>query len=163
MSVLVAYATRYGSTQEVAEAVAKVLRDGGRAVDVMPIRKVRALESYQMVVLGAPLYMFHWHRDAKGFLARHMKALKELPVAVFALGPFYQNEEKEWQEARRQLDSELAQFPWFAPCAREVFGGRFDPTKLRFPLRSFLKKMPATDFRDWNAIRAWAGNLARKA
>lgn len=162
MSVLVAYATRYGSTQEVAEAVAAALRDGGLAVDVMPIRKVRGLDNCRMVVLGAPLYMFHWHRDAKRFLAQHRKIIEKLPVAVFALGPFFQNDEKECREARRQLDSELAQFPWFAPCACEVFGGRFDPTKIRFPLRSFLKKIPATDFRDWDAIRAWAGGLAGK-
>jgi menaquinone-dependent protoporphyrinogen oxidase len=63
---------------------------------------------------------------------------------------------------RREIDAELAQFPWFAPCACEVFGGRFDPTKIRFPLRPFLKKIPATDFRDWDAIRAWAGGLAGK-
>jgi menaquinone-dependent protoporphyrinogen oxidase len=162
MSVLVAYATRYGSTQEVAEAVAATLRDGGLAADMMPMRQVRALDGYRMVVLGAPLFMFHWHRDAKGFLARHRKAIEELPVAVFALGPFFQNDEKECREARRQLDSELAQFPWFAPCACTVFGGRFDPVKIRFPLRSFLKKIPASDFRDWDAIRTWAGTLVKK-
>ncbi|MCX6377583.1 MAG: flavodoxin domain-containing protein [Armatimonadetes bacterium] len=162
MKALVAYATRYGSTQEVAEAVATTLRDGGHAVDVMPLRKVRNLAGYHTVVIGAPLYMFHWHRDAKGFLAHHMNAIKTLRVAVFALGPFFQNDEKECQEARRQLDSELAQFPWFAPCACEVFGGRFDPAKIRFPLKPFLKKIPAADFRDWNAIRAWAGSLAGK-
>ena len=68
-SILVAYATRYGSTQEVAEAVAETLRDRGLEVDIGPMRDVRALDQYHAVVLGAPLYMFHWHKDALHFLS----------------------------------------------------------------------------------------------
>jgi menaquinone-dependent protoporphyrinogen oxidase len=88
---------------------------------------------------------------------------KKLPVAVFALGPFH-DEEKEWQSARAQFDKELAKFPWFDPVAHEVFGGKFDPTKLRFPMTLIpaLKKMPASDIRNWDAIRTWARNLAAK-
>jgi menaquinone-dependent protoporphyrinogen oxidase len=84
----------------------------------------------------------------------------ERPVAIFALGPFH-DDEKEWQDVRAQLDKELAKFPWLTPVTLGVFGGKFDPAKLRFPL-SFLpalKQMPASDIRDWTAIRAWASNL----
>ena len=116
-----------------------------------------------MLVLGAPLYMFHWHKDAKAFLSRHQETLEKLPVAVFALGPFH-DEEKEWAEVRTLFDKELATFPWFAPVAREVFGGKFDPAKLKFPLNLIpaLKKMPASDIRDWAAIDNWAAGLAKK-
>jgi menaquinone-dependent protoporphyrinogen oxidase len=159
--VLVAYATRYGSTQEVAEAVAATLRERGLAVDSGPMRAVRTLEGYRAVVLGAPLYMFHWHKDALQFLTRHRAALTQRPVAVFALGPFHA-EEKEYQEVRRQLDKELAKFPWLTPQAIAIFGGKFDPQKLTFPhnLVPALKNMPASDVRDWAAIRAWANDLA---
>jgi menaquinone-dependent protoporphyrinogen oxidase len=159
--VLVAYATRYGSTQEVAEAVAATLRERGLAVDIQPIRAVRTLEGYRAVVLGAPLYMFRWHKDALQFLARHREALTHRPVAIFALGPFHA-EEKEFQEVREQLDKELAKFPWLTPAAIAIFGGKFDPEKLTFPhnLVPALKKMPASDIRDWTAIRAWASDLA---
>ncbi len=116
-----------------------------------------------MLVLGAPLYMFRWHKDAKAFLSRHQEALKRLSVAVFALGPFH-DEEKEWQSVHAQLDKELAKFPWFDPVTRKVFGGKFDPTKLRFPMNLIpaMKKMPASDIRNWDAIRAWARDLAAK-
>src|SRR5437764_8065225 len=110
-SVLVAYATRYGSTQEVAEAVAATLRERGLEVESQPMREVRTLERYRAIVLGAPLYMFHWHKDALHFLARHREALTQRPVAVFALGPIHA-EEKEFQEGCQQLDKELAKFPW---------------------------------------------------
>jgi menaquinone-dependent protoporphyrinogen oxidase len=160
-SVLVAYATRYGSTQEVAEAVATTLCGRGLAVDIQPVRNVQALDQYRAIVLGAPLYMFHWHKDALHFLARHRAALTQRPVAVFALGPFHA-EEKEFQGAREQLDKELAQFPWLTPQAIAIFGGKFDPQKLTFPhnLIPALKNMPASDVRDWTAIRAWSNDLA---
>lgn len=160
-SVLVAYATRYGSTQEVAEAVAATLRERGLEVDLQPMRQVRTLDQYRAVVLGAPLYMFRWHKDAINFLERHRAALTALPVAIFALGPFHA-EEKEFQEVRGQLDKELAKFPWLTPKVIEIFGGKFDPEKLTFPhnLVPALKKMPASDARDWTVIRAWASDLA---
>jgi menaquinone-dependent protoporphyrinogen oxidase len=162
-AVLVGYATRSGSTQEVAEAIAIAVRDRGLEVDLLPMRNVRTLAGYRMLVLGAPFYMFRWHKDALAFLSKHQDALRKLPVAVFALGPFH-DEEKEWQGVREQLDKALAKYPLFAPVAREVFGGKFDPTKLRFPMNLIpaLKKMPASDVRNWDAIRAWAHNLAVK-
>lgn len=162
MSVLVGYATRYGSTQEVAEAIAATLREGGLEVDLQPLRAVRTLAAYRAAVLGAPLYMFHWHKDALNFLSRHREALTGQPVAIFALGPFHADE-KELKDARGQLDKELAKFTWLTPAAIEIFGGKFDPQKLSFPynLLPALKNMPPSDARDWPAIRAWASNLAQ--
>jgi menaquinone-dependent protoporphyrinogen oxidase len=89
-------------------------------------------------------------------------------VAVFALGPLH-DDEKEMQDTRAQFDHELAKFPWLIPIALELFGGKYDPAKLRFPDNliaslpaSPLHQMPASDVRDWTAIHAWAGNLAAK-
>jgi len=159
-SVLVAYATRYGSTQEVAEAVAATLRESGVEADTLPVREVRTLAEYGPVVLGAPLFMFRWHKDAIRFLSRHREALRQRPVAVFALGPTHDpHDEKEWQGSRAQLDRELAKFPWLKPVALQMFGGKYDPTKLGFPIKSLAGSAPASDIRDWTAIRAWAAGL----
>jgi menaquinone-dependent protoporphyrinogen oxidase len=161
--VLVAYATRHGSTQEVAEAVAATLRERGLEVELQPAREVHSLERYQAIVLGTAIYMFRLHKDARRFLALHRETLAVRPVAIFALGPF-NNEEKEWQGVRAQLDKELAKFPWLAPVAKQVFGGKFDPAKLRFPynLVPALKRLPVSDIRDWEAIRDWASGVAEK-
>jgi menaquinone-dependent protoporphyrinogen oxidase len=161
--VLVAYATRYGSTQEVAEAVTETLRKSGLEVEMQPMKKVRTLEGYRAVVLGAALYMYRWHKDARRFLSRHRKALVELPVAIFALGPVKDPpDEEEWRNSHDQLDSELAKHPWLKPVAVEILGGKFDPALLRFPLNVFAGSEPASDIRDWEAIGAWAGDLAAK-
>jgi len=170
--VLVAYASKYGSTQEVAEAIAETLRESGFEVDLQPMRKVRTLEGYGSVVLGAPLYFGLWHKDALNLLSRNEDALAQRPpegirVAIFALGP-NSNDEKEMLGSRAQLDKELAKFPWLTPVVIEVFGGKY-PAKLRFPESliaslpaSPLHGMPASDLRDWTAIRAWASSLAQK-
>jgi menaquinone-dependent protoporphyrinogen oxidase len=107
--------------------------------------------------------LFRWHKDALRFLSRHREALTRRPVAVFALGPTHDPyDEKEWQDSRAQLDKELAKFPWFTPVALEMFGGKYDPAYLRFPINLLAGKEPASDLRDWTAIRAWASNLAAK-
>ena len=160
-SILVAYATRYGSTQEVAEQIAATLCECGLQVDLRPAREVRTLDEYDAVVLGAALYIYRWHRDARRFLSRHRKALLDRRVAVFALGPT-QDEEEQFQDARSQLDKALASFPWFSPTTVEVFGGKFDPAKLPFPINRFAGGEPASDIRDWDAIRAWARDLPEK-
>jgi len=161
-SILVGYATRYGSTQQVAETVATTLSEAGLEVELKLIRQVRTLQGYRGIVLGAPLFMFHWHKDALQFLSRHREALMQRPVAIFAGGPFTTGDEEEWQSSREQLDQELAKFSWLTPVAVEVVGGRYDPAKVHFPLSLFLKQIPDSDLRDWTAIRAWASNLAAK-
>lgn len=163
IKVLVAYASTHGSTQEVAEAVAATLRERELRVDLQPARDVRRLEGYSAVVLGAPLYMLHLHKDALRFLSQHQKALTGgMPVAIFAGGPFGAGDGDEWLEVRKQLDQELAKFPWLRPVAVEVIGGRFDPSRLHFPwnLIPALRQMPPSDLRDWEAIRRWASALA---
>ena len=162
VNVQVAYASTHGSTREVAEAVTATLRGHELTVDLQPARDVRTLEGYHAVVLGAPLYMFHLHKDALRFLSRNQKALTGLPVAVFAGGPFGDGDGNQWQEVRKQLDQELAKFPWLKAVAVEVIGGKFDPSMLRFPwnLVPALRRMPASDLRDWDAFRRWASTLA---
>ena len=161
--VLVTYATRYGSTEAVAESIAETLRDTGVAVEIQPAREVRFLDRYRAVVLGVPLYMSRFHKDARRFLSTYRSALEKVPVALFVLGPV-QKDEKDWIGAREQLKKELLKFPWLTPVSLEVLGGKFDPAKLGFPFSLFppLRKLPAGDARDWTAIRAWASDLALK-
>lgn len=160
--VLLAYASKYGSTREVADAIAKTLREKGLDVEMRQAGEVRSLNEYGAVILGAPLYLYRWHKHALRFLKHHEKALKALPTAVFAIGPSFNGDEKEWLETRDQFKKELDKFPWLKPIKSEVFGGKFDPANLAFPMKHFLKDLPAADLRDWDAIAAWAAEAADK-
>jgi menaquinone-dependent protoporphyrinogen oxidase len=155
MPVLVSYATKHGSTQEVAEAIAETLDASGLNVDVLPARRVTDIGPYDAVVLGGALYMGRWHRDALRLLRRHADALGRRPLALFAMGPM-SLEPGELESARRQLERSLHSVPHLSPVSTAVFGGVVDPSELRFP----LNRMPATDARDWDAITAWAQELA---
>jgi menaquinone-dependent protoporphyrinogen oxidase len=150
-TLLVAYASKHGSTREVADAVAIRLREHGWNADLQDAADVSSVEGYDGVVLGAALYMGRPHRDARRFLRTHHAALATMPVAVFAMGPL-KNEEHDLAGSRAQIDRALGRFDDVTPDVEAVFGGVIDPAALRFP----FSHMPAGDARDWDAIRAFA-------
>jgi menaquinone-dependent protoporphyrinogen oxidase len=155
-SILLAYATRFGSTQEVSETIAASLRQAGFEVDMQPMADVKSLAAYDAVVLGAAIYNAHWHAEAHRFVSLHQEALRQRPVAIFTLGPLSPSEAAK-RNSRRQLDKELASYPWLKPVALEIFAGKYDPSK---PGLSFFERfVPARDYRNWDAIRAWAKAL----
>jgi menaquinone-dependent protoporphyrinogen oxidase len=153
-TVLVAYATKNGSTGEVAEEIARTLEEQGFAVDVVPASEVEGLADYNAVVVGGSIYMGRWHRDALALLEREQSELEGLPLAVFALGS-KTAEERDLADSRAQLERNLKKLPGVHPCATAVFGGVIDPAKLHFP----LNRLPASDARDWDVIRTWARAL----
>ncbi len=153
--ILLAYASRFGSTQEVAETIAAELRKTGLEVVLQPMQEVQRLDNFDAVVLGTAIYNTRWHPDVHQFLSKHQEALKQLPVAMFALGPLSPDYAAKLN-SRRQFDRELIRYPWLKPVAVEIFGGKIDPAKLGFFERLLT---PASDHRDWEAIRAWANAL----
>jgi len=155
--VLVAYATKRGSTREVAESVAATLRAEGLDAECRPAAEVEDLDGFTGVVLGGALYMGRWHADARDFLKRHRRLLTARRLAVFAMGP-RTLAESDVEESRKQFDNALAMVPELEPVSVAVFGGVVDPAKLRFP----FNRMPASDARDWDAIHTWAQDLAEK-
>ncbi len=165
-SVLIAYATRYGSTKEVAEKIGQILIQSGFEIDVLPCKKVEKIESYQFIVIGAPFYIGSMLKDAKKFLMKNQDILSRKPVAFFALGPIG-NTEKELTDTQNQLENELKQYPWFKPISTVMFGGKYDPGKLRFldklltkPPASPLHNLDANDARNWGEIKDWAEKLS---
>ncbi len=159
--ILVAYASSYGSTQEIAEEIARTLRQEGQEIDLLPAKNVRDLNLYDAVFLGAPIYMFRWHKDAVRFINRFQRTLTNgLPIAIFAGGPFGSTND-EWDEVSKNFMQILSQFDWLKPLTVEIVGGRFDPNKLRLPysLIPALHQTPAADLRDWDRIHAWASEV----
>lgn len=168
--ILVTYASKYGSTREVAEAVAATLRKGGCEVDFQHVKKARTIEPYDFIVLGAPFYLGSLHKDASNFLTRNQEILTKSShdgygVAIFTLGPTTDDKE-EWRESRAMMEKEMAKFPWLSPAAVELFGGKYDPGKFNLADKlisglpaSPLYKKPFSDVRDWEAIRSWAADL----
>ena len=162
--ILVAYGTRYGSTREVAEAVAATLGEQGIDAEVKQAREVRSLDGYDAVVLGTPLYLGALHKDVRALLEKNQAALEHTPFALFALGPIKADDGVDG--SRAQLTDALAKLPVPAPASTAVFVGAYDPARLGFRDKmltalpaSPLHGEPAHDDRDWETIRSWAGGL----
>jgi menaquinone-dependent protoporphyrinogen oxidase len=160
VNVLVAYASRHGSTAEIAEAIATVLRECGLSADCVEAGEARSLGSYDAIVLGSAVYMKRWRREARHFLRSHRRELAELPFWVFSSGPVGEPSEEAdaWAEPKHTIHTaeELG--------ARDhaVFGGRVPDEG--FAARSMAENTPPEyrDRRDWDAIRAWAESIARE-
>jgi len=155
--ILVAYATKKGSTEEVARAIAGRFSGQGVIVDVRAAADVDYLHGYDGAVLGGALYLGRLHPDARKFLRHHRAELAVLPFAVFAMGPRTLIEE-DVKSSRNQLDAALAKDPTLQPFATAIFGGVLDPSRQRFP----FNRMPASDARDWDAIRSWADEVGAR-
>ena len=159
--ILVAYATRYGSTEETARMVGAILGAEGLAVEVRNVNAIPQWKPYSAVVLAAALYMGKVHKHARSFLRDYRQQLAQIPVALLVPGPVGPDD-KQMIVARQQLAKELARLPWLHPFAQQIVGGKWDPSKLSFPFSWTLRKIPASDARDWAQIRAWAREIAGK-
>lgn len=146
--VLVAFATRNGSTGEVAEALAATLRKAGWATDLAPIADRPSVSGRSLVIVGAPLYSGRWMRAARRFLKNNRSALGHTKVAVFGMGPCQATEDA-FARSRAQIERALAKLAWLNPVRTAVFGGADPP-----------KKNPRRDARDWGAIENWGIELA---
>jgi menaquinone-dependent protoporphyrinogen oxidase len=157
LNVLVAYASKHGTTREVAESIAHTLEERGLSVEIEEASGVRDITGYDAVVVGGGLYMGKWHADARRLLKRRRGELAGKRVAVFGMGPD-SLEESRVAESRKQLDRALAATPEVEPIAVTIFGGALEPESWRFP----FNRLPAFDARNWDAIRGWAKDLAAK-
>jgi menaquinone-dependent protoporphyrinogen oxidase len=160
MKVLVAYASKRGSTAEIAEFVADTLRDSGLDVDCVRAEDVESLFGYEAVVLGSAVYMKSWRGDAKHFLRKHREWLAETPFWVFSSGPVGDPAEDspQWSEPEKVIDK----VERLGARGHVVFGGRL-PLEPHGPIeKSMVKNIPAEfrDRRDWDEIRAWATSVA---
>jgi len=153
--VLIAYASKKGSTREVAQAVADRLEADGLRTVVQPASDRVDLLNFDAVVIGGALYMGRWHRDARQFLHRHRRVLATARVAVYAMGPTTMDDQSV-ASSLKQLEDALASVPEVAPIAVTIFGGVLDPARHHFP----FNRMPPSDARDWGAIAAWADEIA---
>jgi menaquinone-dependent protoporphyrinogen oxidase len=161
--ILIAYATAAGSTGEVAEAIAKTLRQGGAAVDVRRAKEITDLSGYDAVVVGSGVRAGRTYAKASQFLAAHGPALRQVPVAGFIVCLAVKDrEEPGCPEAEGYLDAMFAQVEGVEPVSKGLFAGAVDYGKLPWLLGLILKRLkkePGGDYRDWAAIEAWAASL----
>jgi len=161
--ILVTYASEFGSTAAVAEAIGDALRTAGSIVDVQPVLGVSNINIYKALIIGSAIYNGTWLPEAVHFVEFHAAELKRIPVAYFAVCATVRNNTPENRHAAHTFfDQVLTKVPQIQPVDLGVFAGQIDTTKLSplVRLRMLLTtKLRHGDYRDWDAIRAWATAL----
>ncbi len=163
--VLVTYASRFGSTEGVAKSIGKTLSENGMMVDVLPMREVNNLSTYQAVVAGSAINSGAWLPEAMQFMQAHRSELAQKPFAAFLVcmtltmknGEQYRSHVSSWLNPVRAL---------VRPVSEGLFAGGLDIHKipsfsdrLKFRLSVLFGVWKEGDHRNWNAIRQWAMEL----
>ena len=172
MHVLVAYASRHGATRGIAERIAETLRAAGLDAEARSAAEVKSAAGYDAFVIGSAAYMFHWLKEATGFVRRNRAVLAGKPVWLFSSGPL--GTEPLDAEGRDQkvaaVPKEIAELGQVVNARdHRVFFGAYERDRKPIGLgERFVSLMPAArdalpdgDFRDWPEIEAWAAGIAR--
>ena len=159
---LVAYGTKYGGPAEIAERIGQVLREAGLRTDVQPADRAGDPSHYDAVVVGSGVYIGQWRKEAVKFVKDHAAALAGRKVWLFSSGPTDEGDPVELLNGWRLPGGLQETVDRIGPQEIAVFHGVLDPDKLNFIERWMIKRVGSSmgDFRDWEAISAWARSIA---
>lgn len=162
--VLVAYASKYGSTAGIAEKIGEIMAEQGIDVDVSEVNKVAGLRKYDAIVLGSAVYIGKWRKDAVRFVNVFEKELNEKKVWIFSTGPTGKGDPSVLLEGWNMPKNLEPLVKLIAPEDITIFHGSLDIDKLNGVHRFMIKKVkaPIGDFRVWEDIRAWAEKIAHE-
>jgi menaquinone-dependent protoporphyrinogen oxidase len=166
--ILVTYASQAGSTQSVAEAIGQTLVECGAAVDVLPMKDVKDLKPYRAVVAGSAVHGGKWLPEAMRFMRSQRAGLTQKPFAAFlvCITMGMPKAEQYRPGLAKWLEPVRAQV---RPVSEGYFAGALDFNKIPLSFNALLLRavvafgiLPKGDHRDFNAVRAWASELAVK-
>lgn len=174
MRILVAFASRHGGTEGIADAVAAALRETAVAaengaaedalspaahhlVDVLGVGDVEDVTGYDAVIVGSAVYVGRWMDSARRFVLAHASALRNRPVWLFSSGPVGDPAVPDTEAADAAELAELVDAQ-----GTRTFAGRLRPAELSLPERARIRDVHAAegDYRDWEEIREWAVDVA---
>ena len=171
---LICYGTRYGTTTEIVEEMAKTARETGAEVDVIELgKKIPAIDptEYGLVIVGSGIQAGRWKKEPLKFIEGNLEALTTTKVALFVVCGDAGNPEQCDYAQTQYLDSIVSSYPNLEPVSTGLFGGMFDFKRYSFPVRVLVKRIVKSrappgedvpevmDFRDWEKIRSWVREL----
>lgn len=171
---LICYGTRYGTTGEIVEEMAKTAREAGAEVDVVELDKKTPevdLKDYGLVIVGSGIQAGQWKKEPLEFIEKNLHELKQRRVALFVVCGDAGNPERCDTAQAEYLDTIVASYPDLEPVSTGLFGGMFDFKRYNFVVRALVKRIVKSrappgedvpevmDFRDWEKIREWVHEL----
>ena len=162
IKVLVAYASKYGATEEIAERIGLILSQAGLLVDVSPVNEVVTLETYHAIVMGSAVYLGQWRRSAAKFLRKNKHELAKKRVWLFSSGPTGKGNPVEIMKGWKYPPTLQLSISAIKPCDIALFHGQLNLEKMNMIERFVISKIkaPVGDFREWDVIENWAKSIA---
>lgn len=180
---LIVYATTFGATKGTAEEIAKILREENFDIKIVNAQeeKVKDISEYDLIIVGSSLAHCKWNSQAEDFLKKFHKELEHKKLALFvsSVAPIAEregNNEEIAKERKVALEDKISKYG-LKPTAAALFGGILNYNKMgliarkgmeiafksRLQSNGFKEAEPGVyDLRDWDKIRTWTRELAKK-
>ncbi len=157
--ILIAYASKSGSTVDVAQAIEQALSSKGAAVEVRLIKTVTSVDGFRAVIVGSGIRFGQWLPEAVEFVKSNQRLLSQLPTAFFTVHILNTDDSTESRAKREAYTEPVRKI--LTPKSEAFFAGRIDFSKLSFgeTLLARAMSVKGQDLRDWNKIRAWAEEM----
>lgn len=157
MKILVAVASKHGSTYEIAETIVDELQEAGFTAELKEITQNPRLSQYDAAIIGSAVYMGRWLKEATKYLEYNREQILGIPVWLFSSGPLgtdlMEDEGEPYNLNQLMADT----------CARghKVFVGKLDSDDLGLGEKLIIRmvKAPTGDFRDWQDVSDWVGEI----
>jgi menaquinone-dependent protoporphyrinogen oxidase len=170
MTVLVVYASAYGSTKGIAKHIGEQLARAGHATEVQPVDEVVALDGFDAIVLGSAIHNMAWLPPASEFARAHAAELANRPTWLFSVSSVGETTSFFGPRASRLMrrmrkDKHVAPVRDAArPRGHRDFAGAIERTHWGLSGRLFLRVLGGSygDHRDWDDVDAWADEIARE-
>ena len=130
MKTLILYATKYGTTAEIAKRIADNIEDS--VLHDLKHGDMPTLTDFDCIIIGSSIYAGMIRKEAKVFLSQNADALMAKKYGLFLSGMSQGDEKVLFNTAFR---------PEVLQCATAVslLGGVFDPKKVNFIERAIMK------------------------
>jgi len=167
--ILIAYASRSGTTEEIACFIEKIFIELNFNVEIKPIKSVTDLKVYNAVIIGSAIQYDTWLPEVRQFIKNNLNTLTKLPVSFyFSCLTLSQQSQKTRLKALTYSNKLNSLFPQLKPVSVGQFAGVLNYSKLSFLYRFIFKAvMPILgvkegDYRNWGAIKEWAEDVHSK-
>jgi menaquinone-dependent protoporphyrinogen oxidase len=160
--MLIGYASRFGSTRDVASRIADTVRARGNDVDLRSVGEIADFDRYDAVVFGSGVYDGSWTAEATDLMRRHAAVLARKPVWLFSVGSFGDRHPIVGRLITKE-PREIGEFEQaIHPRGYRVFAGVIDLDHWPAWGRLIFRALGGHDGdnRQWLDIEAWADEIA---
>jgi menaquinone-dependent protoporphyrinogen oxidase len=174
--MLICYGSRYGTTTEVVQEMAKTAQELGVKTETIFLKKEQPpsdIQEYDLILIGSGIQAGQWTKETLNFIKSNLDNLSKQRVALFVVCGNAGSPEKCGEAQLLYLDNMPEKYPGLNPVSTALIGGVFDFKKYNFVVRTLVKQIVRAqlplgeelpdklDFRDWDKIRDWIRQLVQ--